>query len=205
MKNIITQINQSIPKILAAQTISETDKNISEVGSTLITAENSIIVQITNEKIEEINPPDKQIVELMTKTKSLGNLVAKNEITTLPHPEVPNKSLIVMPLTNNHHPKSHPISVLILICAKENVPTEENLEALEIFRNIAALILQKKQMHQNFVFTIHQLKTPLTAINGYIQLLYNKYAETTTIETKWIKELYKESLRLTEMIKKITP
>jgi len=49
--------------------------------------------------------------------------------------------------------------------------------------------------------TAHELKTPLTSINGYIQLLEKRIVSSNLEKEKgWLKSLRQESLRLTRMV-----
>ena len=48
----------------------------------------------------------------------------------------------------------------------------------------------------------HKLFTPLTTINGYIQLLQIKVAKNSK-EQEWLKEMSTETKRLTQMIREI--
>jgi signal transduction histidine kinase len=50
----------------------------------------------------------------------------------------------------------------------------------------------------------HKLKTPLTAIFGYAQLLANS-KNLTPKQKEWAGELIKESKRLLAMIEELTP
>jgi len=49
----------------------------------------------------------------------------------------------------------------------------------------------------------HEFRTPLTTISGYIQLLYNKLANSKKIESTWIKNLSYENVRLTNLVKEL--
>lgn len=50
-------------------------------------------------------------------------------------------------------------------------------------------------------FSAHEIRTPLTAINGYAQLLKGRIKSDKTSEYKWINELYSETVKITQLIK----
>ncbi len=50
----------------------------------------------------------------------------------------------------------------------------------------------------------HKLRAPLTAINGYAQLLDTKFPDKSRPEARWTKEILRECDRLTRMITEIT-
>ena len=92
--------------------------------------------------------------------------------------------------------------------------TEKQLNALELFGSYISLAIRKTQLNAELTETLkardlfiamaaHELRTPLTSVGGYIQLLFNRYADQETIEANWIKQLYWESIRLNKLAKEL--
>lgn len=49
----------------------------------------------------------------------------------------------------------------------------------------------------------HELRTPITTIHGYTQMLHSKFAGTNTAESRWIEDLSWETLRLTYLVNEL--
>lgn len=49
----------------------------------------------------------------------------------------------------------------------------------------------------------HELRTPITTISGYSQLLYSKLGGSASVESRWISDLAWETLRLTHLVNEL--
>ena len=89
--------------------------------------------------------------------------------------------------------------------------TEHEEEILMLFGNMATLAIKKAQLYSEtekalkirdlfMSMAAHELKTPLTTISGYIQMLHGKFKDSSTSEGRWIGQLMVESKRLTNLI-----
>lgn len=120
------------------------------------------------------------------------------------------KSIVSIPLIN--YGKS--IGVLSLQSTKEKSFTKEQLNTLKVLGSLASLAIRKTQLYDEskraveardlFIsMAAHELRTPVTTISGYAQLLYSKFAGSNTPEARWIADLSWETLRLTYLINEL--
>lgn len=116
------------------------------------------------------------------------------------------KSIIYIPLLD----KKESIGVLVLHSKKERYFSRKELKMLILYGSLASLAIRKSQLHEQtkkavevrdlFIsLAAHELKTPLTTLNGYIQILNSKTKDQSR-ESKWIRNIYRESQRLTGLI-----
>lgn len=120
------------------------------------------------------------------------------------------KSIIVIPLRN----RSQPLGVLVLMSLKENYFTQQDINTLRLFSPMATLAIRKTQLYDEtqkalevrdlFIsMAAHEFRTPLTTINGYIQLLHSKLSGAETPESRWTEELLREGSRLTLLVNEL--
>lgn len=116
------------------------------------------------------------------------------------------KSTIIIPLTY----KEKGVGVMIVNSTKEHYFSQKDIEILQIFGSIASMAIKKTQLYNEaknaleirdlFIsIAAHEFRTPLTTLNGYLQLLDNKMKNNKSIEAEWIKQLRWEASRLTRM------
>lgn len=218
-KNILQTINQSAFKLLASQSLEELSETIVEEAKELVGANFGSIYLLGKHKLEIIYTahPTLQRVTLNKKgyvEKSFRTratiLLNQKEIQGIdPRIEELNiKSLIILPLSY----KTESIGILIIYSLKENYFTEKQLSILKLYTSMVSLAIIKTKSHEEtkkaleirdqFISVAsHELRTPLTSIHGYIQLLHNKLAKKNTVEGRWVKSLYKESVRMTNLVK----
>lgn len=121
------------------------------------------------------------------------------------------KFLTVVPLQN----KTQLLGFIFLYFKKDKRhlnSTEQDL--LTLYSTTVTLALTKARLQEEskkaleirdrFIsLASHELRTPLTSIHGYIQLLHNRTKGEATVESRWIKELYTESMRMTQLVKEL--
>ncbi len=126
------------------------------------------------------------------------------------HPQILKsgmKSVVMIPLA--HHQKN--IGVLTLRAKKERHFTKGRLETLRLFGSLVSLAIQKNQLYVETVNTLrnrdlfismaaHELRTPITTILGYLQLMNKKYEKNEMPSKKWVETAYSESIRLKNLI-----
>lgn len=126
------------------------------------------------------------------------------------HPEIKEAAMqtdIVVPLSY----KNESIGVLSVFSHRGKTFTDHDLRILTYFAPLATLAIRKTQLHNQIkealatrdlfiAMASHELKTPLTAIQGYVQLLYRKLALDNSLEAKWVENLRFETSRLTKLI-----
>ncbi len=89
---------------------------------------------------------------------------------------------------------------------------EDDFELLKMFGSLATLGIRKAQLYEDNQKSIkirdifasmaaHELKTPLTTISGYVQLLDSRMKNKESQESEWVKNLLTETKRMNELIK----
>lgn len=118
------------------------------------------------------------------------------------------QSVIYIPLLY----KKESMGVLVFDSKNEEHFTKKELDILKLFGSLASLAIKKSQLHEEtqkalelrdrFIsLSSHELRTPLTVLDGYIQLLYKKFSVSDSVEARWVKNIYLESKRLTNLVK----
>src|SRR5581483_1072986 len=110
--------------------------------------------------------------------------------------------------------KNKSFGVLVVRSLKSNKHfSNQELDTLKVFGSLASLAIRKMQLYdetsralamrnQFIALAAHELRTPLTSIHGYIQLLQNK-SSSSLLETKWINNMYSESMKLMNLINEL--
>lgn len=107
--------------------------------------------------------------------------------------------------------KNNSIGVLIVRVFQEESFTSQQLDVLKLFGSLASMAIRKAQLHEEneeaiktrdlfFSMAAHELRTPITTIYGYAQLLQNKMRGANSSESRWVREMYTESYRLTLLV-----
>ena len=139
-------------------------------------------------------------------------IIQGKEITKA-HPELKGtqyKSAICLPLF--YHRKS--LGALILL-SKENYKFSQKEKGLiQVFGSYASLAIRKAHSHKEALDALatrdlfismaaHELRTPITSIYGYVQLLHRKTVNVDTPQARWINQLFLESTRLTRLVNEL--
>lgn len=218
MESEISQINNSALRLLMPLTPEETYKTIVDEAikitgaayGTIVLDQQDEMVQVYSS--ENINPQSK-----VRRRANTYKSYTEREILVIPvekliraHPELiadQIKNSIYLPLSY----QDKAIGVLIINTRNEYDLSAKAKNILSLFGAMATLAIRKTQLYaetksaletrDSFIsLASHELRTPLTSINGYIQLLNSKLKDKGTVESKWIKELYGESKRLTNLV-----
>ena len=129
------------------------------------------------------------------------------------HPELSHQdyeSALCIPLS--YHGRS--IGVLTLLGKSNHVLSEKELSLLKVFGAYASLAIHRSKSYDEtnkaletrdlFIsMAAHELRTPLTAVSGYIQLLRSKMRSSDSAESRWVEQLYRESIRLGNLVKEL--
>lgn len=120
------------------------------------------------------------------------------------------KSLVVIPIT--HHRKS--IGVLTLKAKKNKHFTKERLDVLRLFGSLVSLAIQKNKLYNEtknalrtrdlFIsMAAHELRTPVTTIQGYAQMMKKKYLKGEVPPKKWVDIVEAETVRLNNLLQEL--
>lgn len=111
--------------------------------------------------------------------------------------------------------KGKSIGVLVVNSFENSEFTSKEMDILKLFGSLASLAIRKTQLYEEtkraleardlFIsMAAHELRTPLTTINGYAQLLKNKFIRSdSSSEQRWIDELSWEIYRLTNLVNEL--
>jgi signal transduction histidine kinase len=221
IEKTLEKINKAALKFLTSLSLKETYKYIVKEAIQLVNGIDGIMFLREQGKFKvaystcatnvSVQPRKRGYTYQVFKTgKSL--VLNRDEIKRI-HPEVRQsgiKSAIFIPLSY----EKEAIGVLIIRFLKDQYLVEKELDSLNLFGSLASLAIVKTRLYDEtkqaletrdlFVsMAAHEFRTPLTSINGYVQLLYNKLQKKDDRESKWAKYLYWESMRLTNLVNEL--
>lgn len=119
-------------------------------------------------------------------------------------------SSVFIPLTY----KDKSLGVLIIRSQKNNDFSNKELTVLKLFGSLASVAIRKSQLYQEtkdalemrdlFIsMASHELRTPITTISGYTDLIRKKIEKGTPIEPKWVQSMYRENKRLIYLVNEL--
>ncbi|HSW97866.1 MAG TPA: HAMP domain-containing sensor histidine kinase, partial [Candidatus Saccharimonadales bacterium] len=156
----------------------------------------------------------------LVNNKSFIKLLNKRSVFTITSQELKKmqlkhfspkiKLLVIVPLIH----AQQPLGFIFLYYTNKNSLETNEIELLSIYKNAAVLALTKAKLQEQsqkaleirdrFIsLASHELRTPLTSIHGYIQLLHTKVKDKDSVESRWVQELYIESIRMTQLVKEL--
>lgn len=218
-EKVLENLNTSALKLMETQSLEALSATIVEEARKLVIAEHASIFLVENEKLERIytsspilaktKSPKKTYTEKALHLGIITQLQGKKLLKANPKIEEMDVSLLVsIPLTH----RTQPIGVLNIYFKKDEVIRDKELHVLKLYGSMASLAITRTRLHEATTSALelrdrfislasHELRTPLTSINGYIQLLYSRMAKQDTSESRWVRELYNESNRMTNLVK----
>lgn len=221
MDTILEKINSAGVKFLAPLTPEETYETIASEARNLVSAEYVSIFLERNGELQRVYASSGELEKIKIRkegftykcfAKKIPYVLNTDRIENI-HPRVKKlkiESTIFIPLTY----KDRSIGVLSVDSLEKEHFTAKELEILKLFGSMATMAIRKTELYAEtqkalemrdlFIsLASHELRTPLTSINGYIQLLHSKFADKKTSESKWVRELYSESIRMTNLVKEL--
>lgn len=183
-----------------------------DYGSILLLQNNELKrVYASSEIFYKIKPRKRDFMYQVLKTRK--PIVLNIKQVAQHHPEIKEtliRSDIILPLLDHQKP----VGIITIMSLKDKYFTKKEIGILKMFAPLAMLAIRKAQLHdetnkalqaRNMFISMaaHELKTPLTTINGYAQLLYSKLAKTDTPESRWVDQLRWESYRLNQLVNEL--
>lgn len=220
-RDYLKKISKFSLKLLAPLTTQKVYSLIVNEGVKLVDGEYGIIVMRRGNHFEKVytNYPISYYSRTRQKAyayqayKSKQALIVPVSKTKKAHPELKTLGIrytIHVPLSY----KNQAIGVLIINSKSGEDINRSELVFLRLFGSMASLAIRKAQLHEEtknalelrdhfIAMAAHELRTPMTSVSGYIQLLYAKLANVNTTESKWIEQLLHESERLQNLINEL--
>lgn len=218
MKDILNQINRASNKLLGSLNSEKTYEIIVQEAIKLVNGDDGFIVLKRGTSLENVFASSIKASNVITRNKGFTHDAFKTQVAKVihlkdflvTHPDIAKsgiKSAIFIPLTY----RKKAIGVLIVRSYTDNFFDDINMETLKVFGTFATLAIRKTEIHNETLkametrdlfisMAAHELKTPLTAISGYAQLLSRKSVDENDPRTKWIQALSGQSKKLTQSI-----
>src|SRR3989344_2861390 len=219
--NILDKIYKAALKFLVPLNLEETYALIVQEAIKLVKAQNGSIFLMEQGKLNRVYASDPLLYKIQVRNKGTTFNTFKTNKTNIirvkllekVHPEFKRlgvKSIISIPLTNH----GETIGVLSLQSTKSEYLTDQELDTLELFGSLASLAIRKTKLYDEtkraleardlFIsMAVYELRTPLTTISGYAQLLHSKLSGSVTPESRWVEELSWEAYRLTLLVNEL--
>jgi K+-sensing histidine kinase KdpD len=161
----------------------------------------------TNPTLLPITPRKRGNTYKAYKTKK-PLILSAEEITKI-HPQIAPLKIkydLMVPLMN----RGKSIGVMSIMSKKKRF-SEKHLEILAYFTPLASLAIRKAQLYEEldkalrtrdlFIsMAAHELRTPVTTMYVYTQMLKKKSAKGQKLDSEWVDNLLYEMARLTKLI-----
>ncbi len=219
MQNTLERIHKSVLKFLVPLTPEDTYRTIVEEALKLVNGEYGSILLAEKGELQRVYANSPILFKIKPRPKGIMFNVFKSlkpvilNFTDIKevHPEIREikgpRSDIIIPLSY----RNQSTGVLTIISKRYKSFNESDLDILKYFGPMASLAIRKNQLYSEarqaiesrdlfMSMAAHELRTPLTTIGGYIQLLLTRFSSKDSQEAGWIKELYRESVRLKNLI-----
>ncbi len=223
MGDNLESIYHSFVKLLVSTSTEEVYKTIvmqalslvgAEYGSILLaTPDNSFTKVYTNvpKSFQKLKSRKKGFV-YKTYSKKEPRILTKDQVEQI-HPEFNNekiKSIILIPISFN----KTSLGVLSLQSSKKRYFTKKRKHLLKLYGSMAALKIKNSMLLEEtnealatrdlFIsMASHELRTPITTVSAYSQLLMNKNKNDDLSNTEWMKNLNSEVNRLSRVVKEL--
>jgi signal transduction histidine kinase len=221
-QSTLVKTNQAVIKFLVPLTLEETYKTIVKEIVQIIRGKSGSIFLKRKNGLERVYSSRVELKQVRTRRKGLTYRAYKNKQVSFindedlwaVHPEMQKmgvRSVIFIPLSYQNRASG----VLTVQSNKIHRWTQEEIDFFKLLGSMASLAIRKAQLHEKAEEALvirdkflslagHELKTPLTTINGYIQLLQKKnQLKAPSSESEWIQQLVNETHRLTNLVNEI--
>ncbi len=221
LETTLEKIQKASLKFLIPLTPEETYKTIVEEAIKLVDGNNGTIFLRRNGEMKNAYGSSPQAAKFVPRKRGFTYtsflkrqaFVASVDDWGRYYPKVRKKgikSAVFIPLFY----RSKSIGVLLVHSFKNKMFAEKELEILKLFGSLASLGIRKTQLYSEtknalelrdlFIpLAAHELRTPITSIYGYAQLLHKKKGEGIAPQTHWVDQLYGESTRLSRLVNEL--
>ncbi|OGH10574.1 MAG: hypothetical protein A2857_06820 [Candidatus Levybacteria bacterium RIFCSPHIGHO2_01_FULL_36_15] len=219
MRNIIEDLNKIFLKLLEPMNQNQIYETIVSESIKLVKAEYGSILLAQDGTLKRVYTNSPEYYQIKARRKGFAYKAYKTHrpfVLGVKHIKNMNpkirqmgiKSIIAIPLSY----RNSSVGVLTFQSSRIQHFTSKDLNLLKLLgsfvsqriRNINLLDETKKALetrNQFISMAAHEFRTPLTSINGYVQLLQNKFnSNSVPRESKWVNELAFETSRLTSLV-----
>jgi len=215
MKKNIEKLYNSALKFLTPLSLAEAYKVIVEEAKTLVGAKYSSIFVMdkghakraytTDSALYKVSPRKNGLVYRSFREKSL--IVMENKKLAKTHPAFKHlgggcDAIIALSYGE--------LTLAVLSVISENCFTDDDLEQLQLFGPMATLAIRKTLLFTRleeslksrdlFISTAaHEIKTPLTSIFAYTEMIKREAGLGQTLNREYIDRLYREEIRLAKL------
>jgi K+-sensing histidine kinase KdpD len=215
------RIFETAVKLLTPTTLDETYSVIVEEACQLIKGEFGSIFIAQEDQLQRVYSTVPEALQLIPRRR--GNsykafkeghpVVVSAHKLKKTHPELggrPVKSLILIPLIFD----KEAIGILSLHSNNTHFFTQKRKHVLQLFGSLASLKIRNMQLLEELqealrlrdmfiTMASHELKTPLTTVTGYTQLLHRQIILNKPVKPEWVTALRKETSRLKRLVKEL--
>jgi two-component system, sensor histidine kinase len=218
----LVQVNKAVKLLTEATSNKNLYEQIVKTATIVIGSDYGKLFLYSRDHLKKTYYSDEKIkVNTLVRNKNFNKLLATNEMfevkrSTLSKWKIKNlpdeiSFLVVVPLVTARQQLGF---LFLYFIKRKNQLTPTERELLTLYSHTVVLALNKVKLQEEskkaleirdrFISVAsHELRTPLTSIHGYIQLLHNRVKGQKNIESRWIKELFIESIRMTQLIKEL--
>lgn len=217
MKNSLENLYSSTLKFLTPLNIESTYKEVAHEAmrlldgrvATIFLAEKNVLKRVysTSPHLLPIVPRKNGHTYQVFKTRKPLILSYKDILKI--HPEIASVDInfdLMAPLVN----RGKSIGVISVLSKKEKF-SKEDYDIFNLFTPLASLAIRKAQLYHELDNALktrdlfismasHELKTPITTMYIYTQLLKNKVKKGEAFDIEWINNLLYEMTRLTKLV-----
>jgi len=218
----LEQVNKAIQELVEAKSEKHLNAQLTEAAMTLMFADCGKLYLNDKDHLKRAYYSCELIKQnTFELNKNVNKLLNEQSIITFTKEQIEKLQSKKLPAEINFVviiPLVHAQNVLGFIAlyfkGDKNSLNANEQELLSMYKHTAALALTKAKLleesekaleiRDRFIsLASHELRTPLTSIHGYIQLLHSRMKEKDSVESRWIQELYIESIRMTQLVKEL--
>lgn len=219
--HVLERISDTGLKLLLAINPEETYKTVVEEGSKLVNAEYTSLFLEKEGFLYRVHTTGPEKYQLKLRKNGFtysafrsGKIIINTRKTMSKfHPEIAKSevhSFVNLPLTY----QKRSIGVLNLQTQKRNYFTKRRIEILKLFGSMATLAIRNNQLYSTTIDALkardlfismaaHELRTPVTSINGYVGLVQERLDQDKLPKAEWLKNILSKTHQLTEVVNRV--